>query len=237
MTERPGRLGRLFKASMNTLMAPAPDPRLTFADTYGRQQVLLNSIRQAAVDLVAARARLERQVASLGERLPELDAQAQLAIDAGREDLARLALRRRYVAVTELRELERQISEIQVEEGRLALVEQRLAAQLESFSARQQVVAARHSAADAEMRIHEALLGVSDELADLGLALERAEQRTEEMEAHASAIDQLVGAGLLERPGNHTLDPLQGSLEQQDMAEVVEKQLRELKQQRGASRR
>ncbi len=72
MTERPGRLRRMFKASMNTLMAPAPDPRLTFADTYGRQQVLLNSIRQAAVDLVAARARLERQVASLGERLPEL---------------------------------------------------------------------------------------------------------------------------------------------------------------------
>lgn len=237
MTERPGRLGRFFKASMNTLMAPAPDPRLTFADTYGRQQVLLNSIRQAAVDLVAARARLEGQVASLGERLPGLDAQAQLAVDAGREDLARLALRRRYVAVTELRELERQISEIQVEEGRLALVEQRLAAQLESFSARQQVVAARHSAADAEMRIHEALLGVSDELADLGLALERAEQRTEEMEAHASAIDQLVGAGLLERPGNHILDPLQGSLEQHDMAEVVEKQLRELKQRRNASGR
>lgn len=236
MTERQGRLKRMFKASMTSLLAPAPDPRRVFSDTYGRQQVLLNGVRQAAVDLVAARARLEQQVASLRERLPDLDRQAQRAVDAGREDLARPVLRRRYVAMTELRDLERQVRELQMEEGRLALVEQRLAAQLESFSARQQVVAARHSAADAEMRINEALLGVSDELADLGLALERAEQRTEEMEAHASAIDQLVGAGFLERPGNHAMDSLEQSLELHEMDQAVEQQLQELRQRRAGSR-
>ena len=237
MTGKPGRLQRMLKASVSSLMAPAPDPRHTFFDTFGRQQALLNGIRQAAVDLVAARARLDQQVASLRERLPDLDGQAALAVDAEREDLARLALRRRYVAMTELHELERQVGEIQMEEERLALAEQRLATRLEAFSARQQVVAARHSAADAELRIHEALLGVSDELADLGLALERAEQRTEQMEAHATAIDEMVGAGDVERPGTWSIDPLERTLGQHEMAEVIEQQLRELKQRRAACQR
>lgn len=231
----PGRFMKKLKSSVGALMASAEDPRQTFADAYARQRALLDEIRLAAADLATARARLDHQAESLRGRLPELEAQAQRALAIDREDLARLALRRRYVAVAELRDLESQAGEIQLEEGRLVLVEQRLASQLEAISARQQVVAARHSAADAEIRINEALAGVSADLSDLGQALERAEQRSGEMQAHAAAIEQLVGSSLLDSAGPGALDPLQRTLEQHDMEQAIDAQLRALRRQHNGS--
>lgn len=231
MAGQPRGFMKKLKSSLGSLMAPAEDPRQTFADAYTRQQASLGAIRLAAADLSAARARLDHQAESLRARLPDLEAQARRAVAIGREDLARLALRRRYVAIAELQELERQAGEIQLEEGRLTMVEQRLASQLESISARQQVVAARHSAADAELRINEALAGVSTDLSDLGLALERAEQRQEEMQAQADAIEHLLGSSLLEGAGTGALDPLQQTLDRHDMEQAIEEQLRALERQ------
>ena len=101
----------------------------------------------------------------------------------------------------ELDRLERQVTEIEHEERELTLVEQRLEAQIETFFARREVIAARYSTAEAHVEVREALGGVSDELAGLGTALERAEQTTDRMQARASALDHLADLGVLDDPG------------------------------------
>ena len=45
------------------------------------------------------------------------------------------------------------------------------------------------------MRISEAANGVGEEMADLGLAMQRAEDKTETMRARASAVEELEKAG------------------------------------------
>src|SRR5207248_695959 len=60
------------------------------------------------------------------------------------------------------------------------------------------VVMARYNAAEAQVRINEAVTGVSQEFADLTAALARAEEKTEDMQARASAIDRLVQEGILD---------------------------------------
>ena len=45
------------------------------------------------------------------------------------------------------------------------------------------------------MRISEAANGVGEEMADLGLAIQRAEDKTETMRARASAVEELEAAG------------------------------------------
>ena len=57
---------------------------------------------------------------------------------------------------------------------------------------------ARYSAAEARVRVNEALTGVSRELGTLAPALEHAEWKAEGMEARAAAIDSLVASGGLE---------------------------------------
>jgi phage shock protein A len=78
------------------------------------------------------------------------------------------------------------------------MVEQRLSTQIEAFIARQEVIRARYSAAEAQVRINEAVTGVSEDFADLAAALQRAEEKTEGMQARAIAINRLVQEGDLE---------------------------------------
>ncbi len=75
------------------------------------------------------------------------------------------------------------------------MIEQRLSAQIEAFAARQEVIKAKFSAAEAQVRINEAVTGVSQDFAELSADLQRAEERTESLQARATAIDQLVQDG------------------------------------------
>ncbi|MDP9071158.1 MAG: PspA/IM30 family protein [Actinomycetota bacterium] len=199
------RLTGMLKACRDTLLTPAEDPRGGVLDIYARQQALLLEVRRASSQIGATKRQLEGNAAAMRSKLPVLEEEARRALIAGRDDLARLALQRRHVVAEELLTLEGQIVEIQREEQHLALVESRVSAQITALSVRRDVIAARYSAAEAQARIGEALGGVSDELADLGVALERAEERATYLRARAAAIDELTESGLLDRLGGPSM--------------------------------
>ena len=48
------------------------------------------------------------------------------------------------------------------------------------------------------MKIGEAASGIGEHMADVGLSIQRAKDKTEQMQARASAIDELTAAGTLE---------------------------------------
>jgi phage shock protein A len=127
-----------------------------------------------------------------------MEDQARRELKAGHEAMARLALQRRQVVMAELATLEWQLADVEKEESGLAMIEMRLTGQIEAFAARQEVIKARFSAAEAQVRINEAMTGVSQDFADLTAALHRAERTTEQMQARATAIDRLVKDGDLE---------------------------------------
>lgn len=231
------RLGILFKSSTNALFASAPDPRQTFANAYQNQRDLLGRVQQSITDMGAAKQRLQAKTVEVEHKLPALAAQAKAFLLQAREDLARIALQRREVAAMELRSLREQIGEVEQEEHRLTLVEQRLATQIEAFFARQEVIAARYTAAEAQVRVNEALGGVSQELADLDVELERAEARTEHMQARASALDELVDDGILQTRGSGSRDAVERQLASVDVEAAVEVQLSALRAEVARARR
>ena len=192
------KLTRLFREGASVALAPAPDPRVTHKTTHQRQRALLDQVAAAGRDVAVAKKRLEAAADGVRAKLPAMADQAREELRAGREATARLALQRRQVVMNELATLERQLAEVEREGIALALVEQRLSGQIEAFSARQQVIRARFSAAEAQVRINEAMTGVTNDLADLTATLRHAERTTEEMQARATAIDRLVAEGDLE---------------------------------------
>ncbi len=227
------RIKLLIKLWLREAWAPATDPREAFAPAYQRQRELLLNVRKALSDIAGAKRRMESKTQEARGNLPKLEEQARRALIAEREDLARLPLQRRHVAALQLETLVREMHEVEAEEGRLALVEQRLGTQIEAYHARMEVFAARYSAAEAQARIASVLSGISDEFDDLGVALEEAERKTEGMEARAAAIDQLVEIGVLEAPGGTTIDPVARQLSELDTHAAVEDQLSILKRELG----
>jgi phage shock protein A len=195
------RIGGKLKESARSALAPATDPRVTHRTSHQKQRALLNQVGEARKEVAAAKQRLRATAEGVSSKLPTMLDQAREELRAGNHTMARLALQRRRVVMAELRTFERQLGEVEREEASLAMIEQRLSGQIDAFAARQEVIKARYSAAEAQVRINEAVTGVSQDFADLDAALRRAAEDTESMQARATAIDRLVQDGDLEAIG------------------------------------
>ena len=195
------RIRLLLTTRVSSALDQAEDPRQVLDYAYNQQQQLLITLRRGLVDVATAKEQLAQQVRRLETRLPHLDDQARRAVTAGRDDLARVALERKRLALAEMDGLHQQVAEVEADKQRLAAQERALQVRIEQFRTHREVVSARYSAAEAEVRIKESLAGVSGELAELGMAVGRAEEKAERLQARARAIDTLVDLGSLPATG------------------------------------
>ena len=117
---------------------------------------------------------------------------------AGREDLARQALERKSAIQQQLQGLDTQVQQLQGQQDKLVTSEKQLSAKVEAFRSEKEVIKAQYSAAEAQVKIGEAATGIGEQMADTGLAIQRARDKTEQMQARASAIDELTAAGTLD---------------------------------------
>ena len=197
----PGMMNRastIVKAKINKLLNRAEDPGETLDYSYEKQLELLQNVKRGVADVVTSKKRLEMQTSTLEQSVLKLDGQARQALQAGREDLAREALQRKAVAQEQLQGLDQQIQGLQAQQEKLVASEKQLSAKIESFRTQKEVIKAQYSAAEAQVRIGEAATGIGEQMADTGLAIQRAKDKTESMQARASAVDELVESGALE---------------------------------------
>lgn len=227
------RMTTLIKVKLSRLLDRAEDPRETLDYAYERQLQLLQEVRRGIVDVTTSKRRLELQRAKLQESLEKLTQQARQAVAVGREDLARLALERKAVAQQQITTLDQQIASLEQEQAKLEQAETRLRAKVETFRTRKEVIKAQYSAAEAQVRINEAVTGISEEMADVGLALERAEQKTEQLQARAGAIDELLASGALEDLTAGPQDTIELELARVTVSESVEAELAALRRELG----
>ena len=223
------RMATIVKSKMNRVMDNAEDPRETLDYSYEKQLELLRNVKRGVVEMVTAKRRLEMQASKVQANRTTLDSQARQALDAGREDLARIALERKQAAVMELQGLDQQIADMEIEQEKLTNAEKRLQAKVQAFRTKKEVIKAQYNAAQAQVRIGSALSGVSEEMGDVSLAIERAENKTENMRARAGAIDELAEAGVLDDPVGGSKDDISRELEKLTSATNVEVELAALK--------
>src|SRR5229473_5541675 len=193
-----GRMSTVVKAKVSKLLDRAEDPAETLDYSYQKQVEQLQNVKKGIADVVTAKKRLQMQESSLQQSVVKLDTQARQAVSAGQEDLARAALERKNVAQTELQSLDTQVNELETQQQKLTDSEQKLRAKIEAFRTKKEVIKAQYSAAEAQVQISSAATGVGEEMADVGLAMQRAVDKTENMKARASAVGELEAAGTFE---------------------------------------
>ena len=226
------RMSTVIKSKVNDLLNRAEDPRQTMDYAYQKQLEHLQDVRRGIVEVVAARRRLELQEAQLKQNTSQLDDQARMALSADREDLARMALQRKQAALQQIQGLDPQIADLEGQQEKLTETEQRLTAKVEAFRTQKEVIKAQYSAAEAQVRIGESLTGLSEEMADVGMAVDRAQEKTQQLQARAGAIDELVTAGTLEEIAAPS-DTVERELAQISAGQNVDRELQQMKQQMG----
>jgi phage shock protein A len=224
------RISLIFRSKANKALDRAEDPRETLDYSYQRQLDLLAKVRRGVADVATSRNRVELQVTQLQGQSDKLQGQAEQAIGVGREDLAREALTRKSGLTQQITDMKTQQAQLQGEEEKLVLAQQRLSAKVEAFRTRKETIKATYTAAEAQTKINEAMSGIGEEMGDVGMAIQRAEDKTAQMQARASAIDELIASGALDDASSlNAGDDISRELESMSSQSEVEAELAKLK--------
>jgi len=192
------RFTMIFKAKASRTLDRVENPGETLDYSYQRQLEMLQKTKRGLADVVTAKKRLQHQTQGLEQSVVKLDGQARQALSAGRDDLARTALERKVLVQEQLQGLDQQIAGLEDQQRQMVAQQQELSQKVEAFRTQKEVIKAQYSAAEAQVRIGEAATGIGEQMADTGLAIQRAKDKTEQMQARASAIDELTTSGALE---------------------------------------
>jgi phage shock protein A len=223
------RFKLIFASKANKALDRAEDPRETLDYSYEKQLELLQKVRRGVADVATSRKRIELQIQTLAQQTDKLTEQAKAALAGGREDLAREALTRKSGLQNQIADLQVQLAQLQDQEEKLIVASQQLQAKVDSFRTRKETIKATYSAAEAQTKINEAFAGISNELGDVGLAVQRAEDKTAQMQARAGAIDELVASGALEDHSATGKDNLTVELERMASQSQVDDELAQIR--------
>jgi phage shock protein A len=182
---------------MNKIMDKIEDPRETLDLSYEKQLQLLQNVKRGVAEVTTSKKRIELQKAKLQASIDKLDSQAKEALAANREDLARKALENKAGLQSQFASMDQQIADLNDQQQKLIAAESRLAAKVESFRTKKETIKAQYSAAEAQVKVTESVTGISEEMADVGMAVQRAEEKTDNMKARSAALDELLESGTL----------------------------------------
>ena len=227
----PGLIGRtmlIIKAKFSRLLDHAENPSETLDYSYEEQLRQLQNVKRGIADVATAKKRLELQYTSMQQQVDKLDGQARDAVTANREDLAREALTRKAAIQGQLESIMQQGQQLEAQQQKLVEGEKTLSSKVESFRTQKEVIKAQYSAAEAQVKIGEAATGIGSNMADVGAAVERAKDKTAQLQARAAAVDELTTAGTLD-DFTSTDDDIDRQLKQISQSGQVDDELAKIK--------
>ena len=228
------RLATFFNIRANAALDKAEDPGQVMDYSYSKQVEQLQQLRRSIADVVTNEKRLEMQQSQLIEKTNKLDQQAMQALQANREDLARMALQRKETLLVQINSYEQQLAQLKAQEEKLLNMERTISARVEAFRTQKEMVKAQYSAAQAQVKINETITGISEEMTEMNLAMQRAQDKVLTMQARANAMETLIDQGTLNEQGMlgaGSGDTLERELQKISTEQNVEAQLQAMKQQ------
>ncbi len=192
------RFSLVFQQKANAALDRVEDPNEALDLSYQKLLEQYQQVRRAVADVLTSQKRLEGQQSALKSQYDKLQGQARQALSQGQEDLARTALQRADVVKRQGEALGPQITQLQTQEGQLELTAQKLQAQVEAFRTQRETMKAQYTAAKASTKAVEGISGISEQMADVSLMLDRAKDKVSDMQARSAAVGELADTGFLD---------------------------------------
>lgn len=212
------RFGDIINSNINAMLDKAEDPEKIARLMIQEMEDTLIEVRTGAARAMADKKEMEREIAHFQQVASDWDEKAGLAIDKGREDLARGALQAKQKANSEIDA--RQVALDAAEEAFAKRSDDlvKLQAKLDEAKAKHRSLMMRRDAA--EQRIKARSQTYDGRVDDALARYSAVERKVDEMEAYA---DTIKGA-------EPSLEAEFANLAQSD---AVEKELEELKRRKG----
>jgi len=223
------RMKLVVEAKANAALERRENPVEQLDLSYEKQLELLQKVRRGVAEVATSRKRLEIQLKQLQADYDKRGEQAKRALEIGREDLAREALFRRAPVQQQIEDMTQQYTALQAEEEKLVRASQNLQAKVDAFRTKKETIKATYAAAQATTQIGEAFSGISEEMGDVNMAIERAENKTAQLQARGAALDELTASGVLDDPTGYGKDDITRELEALSAGSGVENEMARLR--------
>lgn len=225
------RIAELYEVKVNALLDRAENPAELLDYSYAQQQELLRRIRRVLTEVTASRIRARTQQDQVRRFADRLRGQAEQAVAAGEEELARQALALRTATLAQADDLDAEQVTLRGYENRLSAAARRLEAKIETFRTRKEAIKAQYAAAGAITGAVLAFGGISEEMGDVGLATRRAQDKVAQLQARASALDEMLGSGRLEDvAAPASSEEIQAQLDEVSTQALVDAELARIKE-------
>jgi len=222
------RLSFTVQSWLNALLNRAADPAAELDYSYEQLRDELQGINRGIADLTTQKKRLEMHRERLQAAVEKHDEQVREAVRQDRDDLARRALEKKHASSEQIADLGEQIERLQATQDQLVERQIALRGRIEGFRTHKESLKARHEAAQASARVAEAFSGVGGRMTDVNRAVERAAERTEQMEARAAALEELEASGALDDVLAEG-DDIDRELNRRSSEQRIDRELSELK--------
>ena len=179
------RFSDIVSSNINSALDKMEDPKKMIALMIDQMEETAIDLRASIAEKSAALATLERQCAETGDSIARWSGRARLALEKGREDLAREAIAEKKALESHLATLEGNTDTLR---SIVASLQEQLAqveARLEEMKARRNDLAARGEAAKEKKRTNQTLREA--EGSDFARRFEELQARIERWEAEAKA--------------------------------------------------
>jgi len=223
-----GRMADILQGKTHKLLSALEDPNETLDLSYEKMITGLQDTKRHLADVVTEQKALERQLSAVQQEISKAEGNARLALQASREDLAKVALGQKQDALTRQETLQQAHTAISAQADKLISYQKKLEVRIEQFRTQKEVMKSTYSAAQAQVKVTESLSGVGKNLNNVGDALRRAEDKVAGMQARADAMDGLLESGVLNDPLDKT-SPLEKELAGLRANSAVDDELAKLK--------
>jgi phage shock protein A len=222
------RLSMVFQQKANRALDRAENPAEALDLSYEKMLENLQKVRRSIADVLTSQKRLEAQRDTLQQQHDTLQGHARLALEQGREDVARTALSRAELLRAQIGGLDPQIEQLRQQEQQLEVVGEKLRAKVDAFRGQRETMKAQYTAAKASTQAMEGVTRLSEQMADVSLMIDRAQGKVADMQARAAAVGQLAEGGALDALGPGDLE---SQLKISQVDSEVDRQLLEMKRQ------
>jgi len=207
------RFKLIAQAKANKMADRAENPTETIELGYEKMKEQSRAVKSGIAEIATAKAHHARQLKDLDSQITKLTSQAQQAAIQGQDEVALMALERKTALETQRIAVQDALEEVAAKQQALEQSAKRFDQKLHAFAISKETTKARYEAANAQVRINEVLSGVGEEAADIGLALQRAQDKTAALEARGSGLDELLANGVLDDLTAQPGDDIQAALE------------------------
>jgi phage shock protein A len=155
------RITEIVNSNINAMLDMAEDPEKLVKLMINEMEDTLTEVKSAAAEVVADKIRLTRNRVTESNRRGEWEARANLALEKGREDLAREAVEQKLECEKRIIMIDKRLLEVEALVAQYQSDIARLEEKLQSAYARQRTLIANHQSALNRRKVEEKIYRLS----------------------------------------------------------------------------